>query len=71
MKMTHPESGLEIDIPAGQQSIYQSQGWRPATVDAPKGNASLEEWQEFARTQGYSDEDLDGKSRDDLRAALS
>ncbi|HWJ07756.1 MAG TPA: hypothetical protein VNS46_00175 [Nocardioides sp.] len=71
MKMTHPETGLEIDIPAGHQAVYQSQGWRAATVDAPKGNASLEEWQEFARDQGYSDEDLEDQSRDDLRAALS
>lgn len=35
--------------------------------ERPAGNASLEEWQEFARAQGASDADLDGKSRNDLR----
>lgn len=35
--------------------------------EQPAGNASLEEWQEFARTQGATDTDLDGKSRNDLR----
>lgn len=35
--------------------------------EQPAGNASLEEWQEFARTQGATDADLDGKSRNDLR----
>lgn len=71
MKMTHPNSDLEIDVPAGAVATYESQGWRVATPKAPKGNAGLEEWQEFARTQGFSEEDLEGKSRDDLRSALS
>lgn len=35
--------------------------------EQPAGNASLEEWREFARTQGATDADLDGKSRNDLR----
>lgn len=35
--------------------------------DQPAGNASLEEWQEFARTQGATDADLEDKSRNDLR----
>jgi hypothetical protein len=34
---------------------------------APAGNASLADWQEYARTQGATDADLDGKSRNDLR----
>lgn len=35
---------------------------------APAGNASLEDWQEFARSQGATDDDLEGKTRNDLRA---
>ena len=35
----------------------------------PAGNASLEDWQDYARSQGASDEDLDGVSRNDLRDA--
>lgn len=37
----------------------------------PAGNASLEDWQEYARSQGASGEDLEGKSRNDLRDAYS
>jgi hypothetical protein len=33
----------------------------------PAGNAATEEWQDYARSQGASDEDLEGLSRDDLR----
>lgn len=38
-----------------------------ADESRPKGNASLEAWQEYARTQGATDEDLDGATRDELR----
>lgn len=43
-------------------------GERDETVEIPAGNASLEAWQEYARSQGLTDADLEGKSRDDLRA---
>lgn len=33
----------------------------------PAGNASLEAWQEFARSKGATSEDLEGKKRDELR----
>jgi hypothetical protein len=36
-------------------------------VELPAGNASLEEWQDYARTQGATDADLEGKKRDELR----
>lgn len=39
----------------------------PGGGGKPAGNASLEKWQEYARSQGASDADLDGVSRDDLR----
>lgn len=35
--------------------------------DVPAGNASLTDWQEYARTKGATDADLSGKSRNDLR----
>lgn len=39
----------------------------PHLVEKPAGNASIEAWQDYARSQGVSDDDLEGKSRDDLR----
>jgi hypothetical protein len=38
-----------------------------ADVTEPAGNASLAAWQDYARTQGATDADLDGKTRDELR----
>lgn len=71
MKLTHPHSDLVVDVTETQVDRYLTQGWRPATVEAPAGNASLESWQDFAREQGYSEDDLEGLGRNDLRAALS
>lgn len=39
----------------------------PVVDSRPAGNASLEEWQEYARTQGADDAYLEGKTRNDLR----
>lgn len=39
----------------------------PSSGEVPSGNASLVVWQEFARSKGATDEDLDGKTRDELR----
>jgi hypothetical protein len=41
----------------------------PVDEQPPAKNASLEKWQEFARSKGATDADLDGVSRDDLVAA--
>lgn len=71
MKLTHPASTREIDVLDSVAHRYMAQGWRPASPDAPKGNAALPEWQEFARSQGMTDEDLEGLTRDQLREALS
>lgn len=35
--------------------------------EQPAGNASTEAWQEFARSRGAADDDLAGKTRDELR----
>lgn len=71
MKMTHPDTNLELEVPDALATSYESQGWRAATLDAPAGNASLEAWQDYARSKGFADDDLKDKTRDDLRAALS
>lgn len=39
------------------------------TDGKPAGNASTEVWQDYARSKGATDADLEGKSRDDLRDA--
>lgn len=72
MKLIHPDSNLEIEVnPGDSAERYTSQGWREPAEDAPKGNASLAEWQDYARSKGMSDADIEGVSRDDLRAALT
>ncbi len=35
--------------------------------DKPAGNASLEAWQEYARSQGATSGEIDGKTRGELR----
>jgi hypothetical protein len=71
MKLTHPNTEQSIDVAPGHVDRYLEQGWRPATVEAPAGNASLADWQDFARTQGFAEDDIEGKTRAELRAALS
>lgn len=71
MKLMHPESKQEIDVNDGSAWRYKSQGWREIATDAPKGNRTLEDWQAYAREKGFSDEDIDGRTRDELRAALA
>lgn len=71
MKMTHPDTDQTIDVDERAVDAHRSQGWRPATLDAPKGNARLSEWQEFAREQGMTDRDIEGLTRGELREALS
>lgn len=71
MKLMHPDSNQEIDVDPDGAWRYQAEGWRAPADDAPKGNASLEAWQNYARGKGFTDDDLEGRSRDDLRAALA
>lgn len=71
MKLMHPESKQEIEVADVVAPRYFAAGWRELADDAPKGNASLAEWQEYARTKGFSDDDLEDKTRDELRAALA
>lgn len=69
MKMTHPNSDLEIDVLKDQAYQYETQGWVPVDdPNRPAGNASLEEWQIYATSKGVL---VEGKTRDELRAELS
>lgn len=38
-------------------------------VEKPAGNGTLEDWQAYARFKGASAEDLEGKNRNEIRAA--
>jgi hypothetical protein len=37
------------------------------SVPKPQGNAALEDWQEYARSKGATDADLEGKTRNAVR----
>ena len=71
VKLMHPDSRQEVEVAESVAGRYLANGWREPATDAPKGNASLDEWQEYARSKGFADADLEGKSRDELRAALA
>ncbi|MSZ76333.1 MAG: hypothetical protein F2667_04405 [Actinobacteria bacterium] len=71
IQLTHPESEQRIEVGADQLDRYVVNGWRAAEVGAPAGNASFEAWAEFARSKGFTEDQIVGQSRDDLRAALS
>lgn len=71
MKLSHPHTDQTIEVNEAHAERYLEQGWREATTDAPAGNASLADWQDFARAKGFKDSEIEGKTRADLRAALS
>lgn len=57
---------------AGEAAAKAGQDFTDAAVEPagePRGNASVREWAAYARSQGATDEQITGKSRDDLRAA--
>ena len=71
MKLMHPDSKQEIEVSDEMAYRYTSQGWREPAEDAPKGNAALVDWQDYARSKGLSDNDIEGSTRDELRSALA
>lgn len=71
MKLMHPDSEQEIDVADSVASRYRAQGWRKIASDAPTGQSSLEDWQQYARDKGLHEDDLEGLTRDELRAALA
>lgn len=69
--LMHPGSKQEIQADPSHVERYRSQGWREVAADAPKGNASLEDWQAYARSKSFTEGEIAGKTRDELRAALA
>lgn len=55
------------DVELGDHLLAEDEANEADTSEAPAGNASLEVWQEYAKSQGASDDDLDGMSRNELR----
>ncbi len=43
----------------------------PAEGESPAGNASKAEWHAYALTQGYTEEGLEGRTRDEIRALIN
>jgi hypothetical protein len=54
------EAPAESTEPSEDPDGHESDG-------KPRGNASTETWVEYAKSQGASDEDLDGLTRDEIR----
>lgn len=71
VKLMHPGSQQVIEVADSAAPRYLGQGWRVPAGDAPKASASLAKWQEYAQTKGFSDEDLDGLTKAEIRAALA
>lgn len=71
MKLTHPESTQTLDVGENAADRYFSQGWRKASTDAPKANATKAEWLAYADAQGLDATEAEAMTRDELRAALS
>lgn len=69
-RLTHPSSEQAIEV-AGDISNYLANGWRVATPEAPKGSANIGAWQAFARSQGFTEDEIAGKTKAELRSALS
>jgi len=51
---------------AAEATTKPSEGGE-GTDGAPAGNASKAEWHAYALTQGYTEEGLEGRTRDELR----
>lgn len=68
----HPEPNLSAVTEADREGPAPLDAGAPApdgdAVAKPAGNASIEEWQAYAESQGV---DTEGKSRNDLREELS
>jgi hypothetical protein len=57
-----------VDISGNAAAYINAPESEPAEAAAPAGNASLAEWQDYARSLGATDDDLADKGRDALRA---
>jgi hypothetical protein len=67
----------QINVPADAVEVYERSGWtsvpeepdepEPDGDGLPKGNASREEWAEYALGHGLTEEDVASLSRDEIR----
>ena len=71
MKLAHPDAPANvIDVGDDRVDMFKKSGWTEYVEpvdDRPAGNASLADWVEYAESQGKTEEDLHGFSRDDIR----
>lgn len=58
--------GLKQSVAEATPAVASAPETEP--VDEPAGNATTEEWHAYRLSQGYTEEDLDGLGRDDLKA---
>lgn len=63
--------GPDDKIPADVAKKLGDHVWEPDDSGAPAGNASLEAWQDYALSQGGTSDQVEGKSRDELRDQFS
>lgn len=56
--------------PAGETTAVVSSAVAAGEVEEPRGNASREDWVEYAITQGKTEDDLAGLKQTEIRALL-
>lgn len=71
VSLVHPLSRQKITVADSRVPAYKDQGWRVAEPDAPSASATKADWVAFAKSRGFSDADIEGKTRAELRAALA
>lgn len=54
-----------------KQEAKESQAAGTEASEAPAGNASKDAWHAYALTQGYTEEGLEGRTRDEIRALIN
>lgn len=65
-----PADGDAEETPASETEEAAGATSDGAAVEPPAGNASTEAWREFALAQGYSEEQLDGLGRDEIKSLI-
>lgn len=67
------QSGADVAESASEEQEETSEEETPTapSMPQPSVNGSLVDWQAYAKHKGATDEDIDGKSRNELRAQYS
>lgn len=71
LDLSDPGSVVAIETGNAADAEPETTPGGAEAVEAPAGNASLEEWQAYAKASGATDADLEGKGRNDLRDQYS